>query len=57
MVFKPEHIIARLKELDTVVEELSHYKDLTIEDLKNSLSKRWTVERGLIAGANLIFDM
>ncbi len=57
MVFKPEHIITRIKELDTVVEELSHYKDLTIEDLKNSLSKRWTVERGLIAGANLIFDI
>lgn len=57
MVFKPEHIIARLKELDTVVAELSHYKDLTVEDLKSSLSKRWPVERGLIAGANLIFDI
>jgi uncharacterized protein YutE (UPF0331/DUF86 family) len=57
LVLKPEHIIARIKELDTVVEELSHYKELTLEDLKNSLSKRWTVERGLIAGANLIFDI
>lgn len=57
MVFKPENIIARLKELDTVIEELSRYREVTIEELRLSLSKRWTIERGLIAGANLIFDI
>lgn len=57
MVFKQEGIIERLKELDTVIEELSLHKDLTVEDIKTSLSKRWIIERGLIAGANLIFDI
>ncbi len=57
MVFRPETIISRLKELDTITDELSTHKEITIEALKSSLSKRWAVERGLIAGANLIFDI
>ena len=57
MVLKPETIIARVQELDTVVEELSVYKEITYEEVKSSLSKRWIIERGLIAGANLIFDI
>jgi uncharacterized protein YutE (UPF0331/DUF86 family) len=57
LIFKPENIIARLKELDTITEELSTYKEITVEALRSSLSKRWAVERGLIAGANLIFDI
>lgn len=57
MVFKPEIITERLKELDTVMEELSIYKEVTVEDLRESLSKRWIIERGLIAAANIIFDI
>jgi len=57
LVFKPEAIIKRLKELDTVSEELSKYRGIALQELKASLSKRWIIERGLIAGANLIFDI
>ena len=56
MVLKQEIISERLKEMDTVLEELSLYRDKSPEDLKASLSMRWTVERGLIALANLVFD-
>lgn len=57
MVLKPEIIIERLKELDVVGGELSIYKDVTIDELRASLSKRWIIERGLIAAANIIFDI
>jgi len=57
LVFKPEIIQERLKELDTVTEELSLYKEITQEDLDASLSKRWVIERGLIAAANIVFDI
>ena len=56
MVLKQEIISERLKEMDTVLEELSLYRAKSPEDLKASLSMRWTVERGLIALANLVFD-
>lgn len=57
MVFKKETIVSRLKELDTVTQQLRSYGDLSLEDLKGNLSTRWAIERGLIAGANLIFDI
>lgn len=57
MVFKPDTITERLKELDTVIEELCLHKEVTVEDLKASLSKRWIIERGLIAASNIIFDI
>ncbi|MEM3580571.1 MAG: DUF86 domain-containing protein [Candidatus Bathyarchaeia archaeon] len=56
MVFKKESILSRLKELDTVTQQLRSYGDVSLEDLKGNLSTRWAIERGLIAGANLIFD-
>lgn len=56
MVLKQEIISERLKEMDTVLEELSLYQGESPEDLKASLSTRWTVERGMIALANLVFD-
>lgn len=57
MVLKRENIASRLRELDTVLEELLKYKDITVDEIKASLSRRWIIERGLIAGANLIFDI
>jgi lambda repressor-like predicted transcriptional regulator len=51
LVFKPDTITERLKELDTIIEELSLHKEVTVEDLKASLSKRWIIERGLIAAS------
>lgn len=57
MVFKTEGIIERLKELDVIMEELSLYKEITVEDLRASLSKRWIIERGLIVASNIIFDI
>ena len=57
MVLKPEVILERLKELETVLEELSRYRDKTQEEIRVSLSLRWTIERGLIAAANIVFDV
>jgi len=57
MVLKKEVVLERLKELDTVLEELSKYKNKELEDLTKSLSMRWTIERGLIAAATFIFDI
>ncbi len=57
MVLKPEIILERLKEIDTALEELSLYRTKSPEDFRASLSLRWTVERGLIALANLVFDV
>ena len=57
MVLKREIILERLKELDTVLEELSRYRSKSPEELGASLSVRWAVERGLIASANLLFDV
>lgn len=57
MVLKREIILERLKELDTVLEELARYRSKSPEELGASLSVRWAVERGLIASANLLFDV
>jgi uncharacterized protein YutE (UPF0331/DUF86 family) len=47
----------RLKELDTILEELSRYRNLEEEDLAAQLSQRWIIERGLIAAAAIVFDI
>jgi len=57
MVLRPESIRERLRELDHVLEELSKYRGLSVEEMGQSLSLRWIIERGLIAAANLIFDI
>lgn len=57
MVIKPEVIKGRLKELDAVLQELALYKAKTVAEIASSLSLRWTIERGLIAAANLVFDV
>ena len=56
MVLKRESILERLQELDTVLQELSRYRDLPPDTLQSNLSQRWILERGLIAAASLILD-
>lgn len=57
MVIKQSSIIERLKELDTVLNELNQYQDVQPETLRTHISQRWIVERGLIAAASLILDI
>jgi uncharacterized protein YutE (UPF0331/DUF86 family) len=56
-VVRRESIEARLKELDEIIQELFKYKDASSDALKQDLSQRWIIERGLIAGASIIFDV
>lgn len=57
MVLRREIVMARLKELDEILHELSKYRDIAWETMDTDLSKRWIVERGLIAAASVIFDI
>lgn len=57
MVIKHNSILGRLKELDTVLNELKQYQDIQPETLRAKISQRWIVERGLIAAASLILDI
>jgi len=57
VVLKQEIIIARLKELDEILNELNKYRNVAWEIFHTDLSKRWIVERGLIAAASVIFDI
>lgn len=57
MVLKREKVTGRLQELDTVLQELRRYQDVTPETLQTDLSRRWVIERGLIAAASLVLDV
>lgn len=57
MVFKRSIVEMRLKELDAVVTQLNKYKDLKPDSIKQDLEKRWIIERGLGAGAQLILEI
>lgn len=57
MVFRQKVVEERLKELDTVLTELSKYREKEPEELRRSPSLRWTIERGLIAAATPVFEM
>lgn len=57
MVLKHNSITERLKELDTVLQELNLYTSLSEEEIRTDLSHRWIIERGLIAAASLILDI
>jgi uncharacterized protein YutE (UPF0331/DUF86 family) len=57
MVLKREIIIKRLQELDEILHELSKYRNIARNTIDIDLSKRWIVERGLIAAASVIFDI
>lgn len=57
MILRREVIEGRLKELDEILRELDKYRDMTWEGFRTNLSQRWTIERGLIAAASVIFDI
>ena len=57
MVIKRNTLLERLKALDVVVAELRQHQATTLADLRADLSKRWILERGLIAAATLILDI
>lgn len=54
---RKESVEVRLKELDEIIQELFKYKDAKPDALKRDLSQQWIIERGLIAGASIIFDV
>lgn len=54
---RKESVEVRLKELDEIIQELFKYKDAKPDTLRQDLSQRWIIERGLIAGASIIFDV
>jgi len=56
-VLRLEVVNLRLKELDTVLQELEKYKKIDPKTLRTDLSQRWIIERGLQAGAELIFEV
>jgi uncharacterized protein YutE (UPF0331/DUF86 family) len=53
----PEVVRERLRLLDETAAELERHADATAEALGRDLARRWVLERGLIAGANLLFDV
>lgn len=61
MVFDRRTVERRLAELDEVLAELRALGEgaqgLEPDDLNEDLSRRWSVERGLLAAANLVFDV
>jgi uncharacterized protein YutE (UPF0331/DUF86 family) len=57
VILRREAVEARLRELDEILQELGKYRDLSADDLRRDLSKRWIIERGLIAAASVIFDV
>jgi uncharacterized protein YutE (UPF0331/DUF86 family) len=57
MVLKRDSITRRLQELDTVLQELAQHQGLERAAIEKDLSRRWIIERGLIAAAALILDV
>lgn len=56
-MFKRTVVDMRLKELDAVVSQLNKYRDLKPDIMKQDLEKRWVIERGIEAGAQLILEI
>lgn len=46
-----------LDDLERVAQELDRYRHVTADALARDLSLRWTVERGLLAGLSLVFQV
>ncbi len=59
MVLDRRTVERRLAELDQVLVELRSQENETLAaaDLEGDLSRRWRLERGLLAAANLILDV
>jgi uncharacterized protein YutE (UPF0331/DUF86 family) len=56
-VFKRAVVEMRLKELDAVIRQLNKYRDIKPDTIKQDLEKRWVIERGIEAGAQLILEI
>ncbi len=56
-MFKRAVVDMRLKELDTVTSQLNKYRNLKPDAMKQDLEKRWVIERGIEAGAQLILEI
>jgi uncharacterized protein YutE (UPF0331/DUF86 family)/predicted nucleotidyltransferase len=57
MDLQPEFLGDALSELERIAQELEKYQNATGEQLATNLSLRWTVERGLLAGLTVIFQV
>lgn len=57
MVLRREFLEQAFSELDRVAQELGKYRDTTAEKMAADLSRRWIVERGLLAGVNLLLQV
>jgi len=57
MNLQRDFVAKALAELEQVARELEKYRDTTAEMLATNLSLRWTVERGLLVGLGLIFQI
>jgi len=50
-------VLETLEELQKVGAELAKYRNVTLPELETNLSLRWTVERGLLVGLTLMFQV
>ncbi len=57
MPVKPEFLEHALNELERIAQELTRYQQVTAAELAGNLSLRWTVERGLLAGLTVVFQV
>jgi uncharacterized protein YutE (UPF0331/DUF86 family) len=57
MTLHPDLVRARLEEITRVVAELAKYRGTGADALRCDLSLRWIIERGIMAGAGLVFDV
>ncbi len=57
MILRRGRIEERLKGLDEILAELAKYRHTPWEAFQTDLSRRWIVERGLIAAAAALFDI
>lgn len=57
MSANPEFLQDALSELRTVASELRKYQGRSVQELEADLGLRWAVERGLLAGLTLVFQV
>ncbi len=57
MTFDVNLIRENLIEIRNIYTELQKYKNISEEEFIDNLSLRWIIERGLLAGINIILDI
>lgn len=57
MILRSEVVRERLRLLEETTAELERQPSATGEELRRDVPRRWILERGLIAAANLVFDV